>query len=450
MDSRSPIRLRPHPDRRGGVHLGVRTEVPDRRQGTRRGGAGVPPVRRIRAVGTDAHRPGRVQGREREQVHPVRYQLDLRLLGGRLVRADERQDGRRSRKDQDRGEVPDRGVEGGRDGPDERGVQVGERGDHHQRRQVLADDAGRGAAVQRDEDQEVLSDHGPLGGVVDGGAGAVPPHAVHRRVLPPRRHLSAGRGSTEGEHAGQGVLRRGAHQKQAHHPESSHAVRTQGRSGEDVQKRPGQRHIHGGYQGGRGTQDHGGLLSQHGGGGGGGGGRCDGCSCGRRCRRRREGVDAIEGGQTQKSVPGLHIQHHPQSRRCHLHCGRHHLHRLRRDQIGLPLRGHLGGRIEEGTHRRIEQASGTGPHALRRGRERPDAFGAGEAVQEGILRAAGRQGGPEAQPGKGGDRPARVSRRLRAAAVGQAHAAGGGRHAHASQTGRRRRWRRRRQGAVPF
>ena len=49
--------------------------------------------------------------------------------------------------------------------------------------------------------QEVLPDHGATGGHADGGADPLPDHAVHRHLLPARRHLPAGRRPAQGAHA---------------------------------------------------------------------------------------------------------------------------------------------------------------------------------------------------------------------------------------------------------
>mmetsp|Transcript_18147 Transcript_18147/g.37146 ORF Transcript_18147/g.37146 Transcript_18147/m.37146 type:complete len:301 (+) Transcript_18147:160-1062(+) len=265
MDPRHGIRPAAHPVRWRRVHLRRRAQKPHPverpRPRRRRRRAGHPPVRRLRALGPDAHRAGGVQIHQREQVHGRGDQRHVLLLGGRLVRPHERQDGRRPRQDHRRGPVPHRGVEGRRHGPVARGVPLGVRRDHGPGARLLAARAGRGAAVQRHPDQEVLPDHGEARGQSDGGAGPVPADAVQRRLLLEGGRVSAGRGPAEGQHAGQGVLRRQQEKVQAGHSLAPHVVRAQEGAGEDVQERPRLGHFHGGHEGGRREEDLECLLS---------------------------------------------------------------------------------------------------------------------------------------------------------------------------------------------
>ena len=55
-------------------------------------------LRRLRALGSDAHRAGRDEGSERQQAHQIGS--DFQVLGRGLVRAAEQQDGRGPGQDQ--------------------------------------------------------------------------------------------------------------------------------------------------------------------------------------------------------------------------------------------------------------------------------------------------------------------------------------------------------------
>mmetsp|Transcript_25294 Transcript_25294/g.65728 ORF Transcript_25294/g.65728 Transcript_25294/m.65728 type:complete len:259 (-) Transcript_25294:23-799(-) len=175
---------------------------------------------------------------------------------------------------------------------DERVARAGERVDRrvrslaHLREQA---NARRGAAIHRRARPQVLHDHGPRRGRPLGRADALPAHAVHRRLLPAGRRLPARRRPAQGQHARARLLRRGGPQEgQAHHPVAPHALRPQGRPGEDVQVGPRLGHLHGGLDGRRPAEDPRRILPAH----------------GRRGRRARRG-DAARGGRPEEPVPRL-------------------------------------------------------------------------------------------------------------------------------------------------
>jgi len=94
VDGGSAGRLRSSVDRGGRMRHRGGTRGAHPTQGTMRRGRsardGIQPLRRIRTVGTDAHRAGRLQGHERQQVHRGGDQRNIRILGGGLVRPHER------------------------------------------------------------------------------------------------------------------------------------------------------------------------------------------------------------------------------------------------------------------------------------------------------------------------------------------------------------------------
>ncbi|EPY25213.1 tyrosyl-tRNA synthetase [Strigomonas culicis] len=103
---------------------------------------------------------------------------------------------------------------------------------------------------------------GKSGGHAHRGADPVPAHAVLRHLLPPGRHLPAGPGPAQGEHARARVLRPDRPQAEAGDTLASYAGRAQAGPGQDEQERPRQRHLHGGRRRGRGAQDHAGVLAR--------------------------------------------------------------------------------------------------------------------------------------------------------------------------------------------
>ena len=163
--------LRALPLRRRGVHPGGGAPQPPRQE------ARACLLRRLRAVRQDAHRAGRDEVPQRQQAH--QGGMPLQVLGRRLVRADEQQDGRRPQEDPEGRSVHGGGVEGGGHGPQPRGVHLVQRGDQQARPRVLAAGPRHRAPQQACSHPSVHADHGTQrDGRASGVADLLSGHAV--------------------------------------------------------------------------------------------------------------------------------------------------------------------------------------------------------------------------------------------------------------------------------
>ena len=169
--------LRPVPLRRRGMHPGGRAPQPPRQEA--RPGM----LRRVRTQWPDAHRARRHEVPQRQQTD--QSGMPLQVLGRRLVRAHEQQDGRGLEEDPESRSVHGGGVESGGHGLKPRGVHLVKRRDQQTRTRVLATRARHRQAQQTEPDPPVHADHGTVrDGRARGVADLLPRHAVRGYLLP--------------------------------------------------------------------------------------------------------------------------------------------------------------------------------------------------------------------------------------------------------------------------